>query len=196
MLLLSTNIQIKKYTMKKSKSAKVEPRKISLGVFGKIFAWIASITFILAAVDAFLNYKFIYGTALFVLGLIILPLFDTFLKKYAKIELSGGIKTIMALTVLGVFGFLNLDQFEKTDILGANFETAIIVTADNEKDGVAWEYQYLRANACNKKGYAKVLGQSLETYRKHMYDRIAVTCRDGTNEAYYFDIDNFFGKLK
>ena len=185
--------------MKKSELTKVEPRKITIGLLvkflGKILAWIGALTFILASIQAFSTSQFLYGAVALVVGMIVLPLSNTILRKYANIEISGGIKIILVIAALLFIGLFQVEPPQKTYISGANFETAIVVKASDEKTGVAWEYQYLRANACKKDGYMKVLGQSLEKKAGHFYDRVAVACRDNTNEAYYFNIDNFFGKI-
>lgn len=184
--------------MKKSERATTEPFKLTLGVlvkfFGTVLAWITALTFILASIQAFSTSQFLYGAVALVVGMIVLPLSNTLLRKYANIEISGGIKLILVIAALLFIGLFQVEPLQKTNMLGASFDTAIVVKASDEKTGVAWEYQYLRANACKKDGYMKVLGQSLEKKAGHFYDRVAVTCRDNTNEAYYFNIDSFFGK--
>lgn len=101
-------------------------------------------------------------------------------------------KILLILATAAISGCLH--QTDKSPATtGSPFETAIVIEAENETTGVAKEYEYLRANACDGNGYAKVLGQQLLQNGANMYDRLQVQCADGSEEEYYFNIDSFFG---
>jgi len=175
----------------------MEPRKITLGTIGTLIAWIIGIIFLLAAIAAFTTLGLLKGIIIIVIGLAILPLTNTLLRKYLKTELSTSLRAIIIITGMMLLTFFPswpqpLDQ----NVSGLSIETAIVVPADNEAEGVAWEYQYLRDNACTDKGgFRDVDLQSLDNQNGHMFDRMSISCKNGGKEMYYFQIDNFFGKI-
>ena len=74
---------------------------------------------------------------------------------------------------------------------GTSFDTAIVIDAKNEMDGVPAEYRWLKQNL---KGY-KPEGQSATAQGGHMYDIIRVKNESGKKREVYFDTTSFFGKL-
>jgi hypothetical protein len=73
---------------------------------------------------------------------------------------------------------------------GATLETAIIVPAGNEFEGVDAEYGYLQDH------YPGWLHeqQSLIQDNGKVYDRIEIVGPDGIRKTIYFDITGWFGK--
>jgi hypothetical protein len=72
---------------------------------------------------------------------------------------------------------------------GSSFEQAIVITAQNEDEGVKAEYRWLREHF---PGYREI-HQYLMTQKGH-YDRIDIMTVDGQSRSVYFDINSFFGK--
>jgi hypothetical protein len=74
---------------------------------------------------------------------------------------------------------------------GSSFEKAIIIDKNNETEGVAAEYEWLRKNY---PGYQNQ-GQSLVYNNDKPYDLLKIKTADGTSKSIYFDISKFFGKF-
>lgn len=66
---------------------------------------------------------------------------------------------------------------------GSSYEKAIIVK------NIAEEYAYIKKNCPD----CKVIKQALSNHNKKYYDVLYVN-KNGTETAYYFDINSFFGK--
>ena len=78
---------------------------------------------------------------------------------------------------------------------GLSYAGAIVVTASTEKEGIAWEYDWLKQNGClDNFGYSRPVKQSLSSNSGQNYDIITAACSDGKQIDYYFMIDNYFGK--
>ncbi len=78
---------------------------------------------------------------------------------------------------------------------GLSFETAIVIQADNEENGIQMEYDWLTENACPEQGGPKErTTQQLEQKNGKWYDVLYVECHNGEEIIYYFNIDSFFGK--
>lgn len=78
---------------------------------------------------------------------------------------------------------------------GMSYETAIVIEAGNEDEGIGMEYDYLYANSCaDNGGSVDLLMQELGEYDGHTFDLMTVLCADGSEETWYFQIDSFFGK--
>lgn len=78
---------------------------------------------------------------------------------------------------------------------GMSFETAIVIQADNEDDGIGQEYEYLEAHACLENGGIQDLEmQVLQEQDGHKFDVMHMICNNGEKEVYYFQIDSFYGK--
>ena len=78
---------------------------------------------------------------------------------------------------------------------GLSFETAVIIQADNEDQGVPMEYDWLTDNACLDQGGPKERTlQDLEEFNDSLFDVLYVECNNGEEIKYYFNIDSFFGK--
>ena len=97
---------------------------------------------------------------------------------------------LIAVTVLsGCF------LFPETPKEGSSFETAVVIQADHEEEGIAMEYDYLYDNAClENDGGKEVEMQELQEHEGSLYDILHVVCNNGEKETYYFNIDSFFGK--
>jgi hypothetical protein len=78
-----------------------------------------------------------------------------------------------------------------SDEIGGSFETAIVIEASNEFEGISMEYQWLDANY---PGY-EFLSQATTSYNGKMYDIISIRTADGIRKDIYFDISLFFGKF-
>jgi hypothetical protein len=74
---------------------------------------------------------------------------------------------------------------------GTTLASAIVITAPNEKVGVAAEYDWIRAR------YPGALSLGAGTFRQNdrSYDSIDIETKDGVHRTFYFDISKFFGKL-
>ena len=74
---------------------------------------------------------------------------------------------------------------------GKSFATAIVIKEKTESAGVDAEYKWL---AKHYPGY-KLSGQYLKGNGNKKYDKMDIVTADGQSITFYFDIDNFFGKL-
>ena len=75
---------------------------------------------------------------------------------------------------------------------GDSMETAIVIDASNESEGVDAEYRWIREHYPN----AKLGSQALLTPPTgKFYDRMEFTTPDGIKHQVYFDITGFFGKM-
>jgi hypothetical protein len=78
-----------------------------------------------------------------------------------------------------------------SDELGGSFETAVVIQASNEFEGVAMEYQWLDERY---PGY-QTLSQTTASQNGKIYDLIMIETIDGTQMMIYFDITAFYGKF-
>lgn len=125
------------------------------------------------------------------------------MKKGEKKKMNKVLKTslivigvIVAIFILLIIYIASYVFFSLPD-MDENFNSskAIVIQAQNENEGVAKEYDYLKTNGClNNGGGEKVLSQTLKKYENNMYDIMKIQCNDGQTEVYYFQIDSFFGK--
>lgn len=86
------------------------------------------------------------------------------------------------------------DEVQKGGTVGGNglsISEAIVINESNETDGVAAEYDWLRANY---PGYS-LIKQSLINVEGKPYDKMDIKTADGVKKTIYFDISNFFGKF-
>ncbi|WP_153796884.1 hypothetical protein [Foetidibacter luteolus] len=74
---------------------------------------------------------------------------------------------------------------------GLSYETAVIINAGGEIQGVAKEYEWLREHY---PGYSMVK-QTLQHRDKKSYDVLSIKTAEGQQKDIYFDITNFFGKF-
>ncbi len=77
--------------------------------------------------------------------------------------------------------------------LGSNFDTAIVIEAKNEGEGLSKEHEWLANNACIGKSPEQDLYEELIKHNGSWYDKFIITCSDGSKETYYFNIDSFNG---
>lgn len=73
---------------------------------------------------------------------------------------------------------------------GASKSTAIVIQADNEMDGVNYEYIWLALHHPTD----MVVMQSLVTEGERAYDVIELQSSFGEMQTVYFDITSFYGK--
>ncbi|MDB5093054.1 MAG: hypothetical protein JWO85_1155 [Candidatus Eremiobacteraeota bacterium] len=79
---------------------------------------------------------------------------------------------------------------------GESEVTAILDVQTNDRDGVAWEYLYLRYHPCDAKTAWRVGTQSVRQSNARTYDVLEATCpSNGGKRAFFFDVTAFFGKL-
>ena len=80
---------------------------------------------------------------------------------------------------------------------GKTIETAVVIkNAQNERNGVAAEYDYIAKKHGQKFTSWKPLGQSTSSASGKMFDVIDIITIPGNEKlTYYFDITNFFGKF-
>lgn len=112
------------------------------------------------------------------------------MKKFIAILMLVGL-------ILVVAGCLsNGREPNNIDKEGSGFESAIVIQADSEKEGIGKEYEYLGAYACLENGGINRLEmQELRKYGGHTFDLMHMLCNNGETEVYYFRIDSFFGKM-
>ncbi|MFZ5855903.1 MAG: hypothetical protein ACOYZ6_03655 [Chloroflexota bacterium] len=72
---------------------------------------------------------------------------------------------------------------------GCSFETAVVIEADNESDGIAMEYQWL---ADHYPGYQNI-SQAISFDGNKIYDVLTIITADGVEKTIYFDITLFYG---
>jgi len=74
---------------------------------------------------------------------------------------------------------------------GSSLERAIVVPRDTEKEGIAWEYAWIRDHV----GEYRRKTQRLLMSGERRFDQITVTLADGTDRTFYFDITRYFGRF-
>jgi hypothetical protein len=78
---------------------------------------------------------------------------------------------------------------------GEGERTAILDVQTNDRDGVAWEYLYLRYHPCDAKTVWRIGTQSVRQSDARTYDVLEATCpSNGSKRAFVFDVTAFFGK--
>ena len=73
---------------------------------------------------------------------------------------------------------------------GSTRETAIVISAANEKEGVGAEYAWLKDNLPG----AKLEKTGLSDDGAKIYDTMVVALPNGEQRTIYFDITSYFGK--
>jgi hypothetical protein len=75
---------------------------------------------------------------------------------------------------------------------GSSAARAVVVPRDTEREGVAWEYGWIREHygEYKRKEQGLVVNQAGRTL-----DRITVQLSDGTEKTFYFDITRYFGRF-
>ena len=74
---------------------------------------------------------------------------------------------------------------------GSSFETAVVIHAEHESEGVKAEYAWIGEHIPGGKSE----GQALLNHGGKPYDLIHVRLPDDTVRDVYFDISGFFGKM-
>lgn len=74
---------------------------------------------------------------------------------------------------------------------GSSAETAVIIKAPNESEGVDAEYAWLRMHGVR----CQQLSQSLMGEDGRWFDVLECTTPEGKTRKFYFDITSFFGKM-
>ena len=74
---------------------------------------------------------------------------------------------------------------------GCTFETAIVIQASHEFQGIAMEYQWLEEHF---PGY-QTLSQATTSHGGRRYDIISILTADGKWMDIFFDITSFYGKF-
>jgi len=75
---------------------------------------------------------------------------------------------------------------------GSSPDRAVVVPRDNERDGVAWEYAWIREHYGESR--RKEQGLAVDKAGRTL-DRITVELSDGTERTFYFDITRYFGRF-
>jgi tetratricopeptide (TPR) repeat protein len=78
---------------------------------------------------------------------------------------------------------------------GKTLEEAVIIMAQNSKQGIQAEYDYLNRRFGLRGKDWKLIRQSLMREKDKVYDKMDLEFPDGTTLTLYFDITSFFGKL-
>jgi hypothetical protein len=74
---------------------------------------------------------------------------------------------------------------------GGSFETAIVLQASNEREGIPMEYQWLNEHY---PGY-QLLRQAFNIFNDKPYDIMTIRTADDLEKVIYFDISSFYGKF-
>ncbi|MFH1588567.1 MAG: hypothetical protein ABIA76_04490 [Candidatus Diapherotrites archaeon] len=77
--------------------------------------------------------------------------------------------------------------------LGSSFETAIVIDAINEGQGLSKEHEWLGKNACVGKGGELEIEEELIEHNGSWFDIFRLVCVNGEKETYYFNVDSFNG---
>ncbi|HEX3466771.1 MAG TPA: hypothetical protein VHT05_01580 [Candidatus Elarobacter sp.] len=81
------------------------------------------------------------------------------------------------------------------DPAGDSPATAILDAQTRERDGIDWEYVYLRFHPCGGAATWRATGQSVTRVGDRWFDVLQATCPDGgATRTFFFDITSFFGK--
>ena len=89
----------------------------------------------------------------------------------------------------------NGDKITIDENLGSSFETAIIIHAKNDDDGVMAEYYYLgKKLGENKKDWQVDLQSLIKSDAGKYFDKMDITLKDGTKKSILFDITEYFKK--
>jgi len=75
---------------------------------------------------------------------------------------------------------------------GESLEAAILVPADNEEDGIAWENNWIY----DHHGRFRRRSGGLASSNGRRYDVLTVELSDHTERVLYFDITEFYGRRK
>jgi len=81
-------------------------------------------------------------------------------------------------------------MFSRDSHDGSSYEKAIVVTAENEQDGVEQEYLWIEENC----GGCKFVSQGLNFNENRPYDVFELVDAQGVNRKVHFDIMSFYGK--
>jgi hypothetical protein len=75
---------------------------------------------------------------------------------------------------------------------GESLEAAVLVPADNEEDGIAWENNWIYEHH----GRFRRRSGGLASLNGRRYDVLTVELSDHTERVLYFDITDFYGRQK
>jgi hypothetical protein len=75
---------------------------------------------------------------------------------------------------------------------GESLEAAVLVPADNEEDGIAWENNWIY----DHHGRFRRRSGGLASLNGRRYDVLTVELSDHTERVLYFDITDFYGRQK
>jgi hypothetical protein len=73
---------------------------------------------------------------------------------------------------------------------GSSLDKAIVVPRDTEKEGIAWEYAWIREHfgEHRRKGQSLLMGDG-----GRRFDQVTVQLANGSERTFYFDITRYFG---
>jgi hypothetical protein len=78
---------------------------------------------------------------------------------------------------------------------GSDVDHAIIITASNQRTGVAAELSYLVKQPCGAKGRWQITKQTTIETVTNYFDQLDTECSDGSaTKSFFFDVTSFFGK--
>jgi hypothetical protein len=75
---------------------------------------------------------------------------------------------------------------------GESLEAAVLVPADNEEDGIAWENNWIYEHH----GRFRRRSGGLASLNGRRYDVLTVELSDRTERVLYFDVTDFYGRQK
>jgi len=81
-----------------------------------------------------------------------------------------------------------------SSLAGSSFDTAVVIEAKNEGEGLSKEHEWLGQNACIGKGGELEIEEELIQHNGSWFDIFRLTCNNEDKETYYFNVDSFNGK--
>ncbi len=77
--------------------------------------------------------------------------------------------------------------------LGDSEQSAILDAQTNDRDGVSWEYVYLRYHPCDANTAWRIGTRSVHQSNGRAYDVLEATCpSNGSKRAFFFDVTSYF----
>jgi len=153
-----------------NQSSEGTTKNITLGL---ILSWIVGVLFILAGIGAMVSNP-IAGILILLGGLIMVPLLNEFLHKKYNVNLSGGVRFLIAIVLVGIGIAISTSSAVEKAVNTANPPSTQTVTGNNNT-ATDKERLELVSYSCNKEyGYFTIKGQVKNITDKPLKDVQAV----------------------
>lgn len=87
----------------------------------------------------------------------------------------------------------NKVTFTKSEVVGASFDSPVVIDKNTTQDGIAEEYAYLKQKYGNPGEDFILIQQRLLAHNGKMFDILTIDVDENKIDI-YFNIDNFYGK--